>query len=262
MATVIDQTLRANARLRIRQERPSTSALIIGYVEVGAEFVPAGIVEGEPIAGNPRWFELDAGRFVWSGASSAVSTAMALPPQPSAGMKIRRRPDGTIQVLTDSERKSVFGTFTYRESSPKGAIEIDRDWERDNIVEIATPILAPIKHPRLFVHRKAADPFQRVFARIEEAGLADRIRTCAGTFVPRHMGWNPARGLSTHSWGAAIDLNAEWNGYGSLPAALGSVGCVRELVSHFEAEGFGWGGYFQPRSICDGMHFELSRLDL
>ena len=76
------------------------------------------------------------------------------------------------------------------------------------------------------------------------------------------MGWDPSRGLSTHSWGAAIDLNVPWNGYGAVPAALGAHGSVRELVPIFESEGFAWGGYFKPQSIADGMHFELSRLDL
>jgi hypothetical protein len=108
---------------------------------------------------------------------------------------------------------------------------------------------------------KAQGPFQRVFKAIADAGLDDQIRTCAGTFVPRHKGRNPARGLSVHSWGIAIDLNAQWNAYGTAPAALGNHGSTRELIPLFEAEGFAWGGYFEPLSICDGMHFELARLD-
>lgn len=66
------------------------------------------------------------------------------------------------------------------------------------------------------------------------------------------------RGLSSHTWGIAIDLNVAWNGYGNVPAAHGVHGSVRQLVAIFESEGFAWGGYFEPLSICDGMHFELA----
>lgn len=82
-----------------------------------------------------------------------------------------------------------------------------------------------------------------------------------GLWVPRHKGWNPARGLSSHSWAIAIDLNAPWNGYGATPAPLGAHGSVRELVPFFAAEGFAWGGDFSPPYV-DGMHFELARFDL
>lgn len=40
----------------------------------------------------------------------------------------------------------------------------------------------------------------------------------------------------------------------------GAHGSVRELVALFEAEGFAWGGYFEPETVRDGMHFELARL--
>jgi hypothetical protein len=43
---------------------------------------------------------------------------------------------------------------------------------------------------------------------------------------------------------------------------MGATGSVRELVPFFEAEGFAWGGYFDPARFRDGMHFELARRDL
>lgn len=260
MATNPLPSQRATARLRVRDGVPATSAPIASYVEVGGIFQPVSVVEGDDVSGNARWFALAGKKFIWSGASAAVSDRAAI--TPPSGMRVRRRADGTIKALLPDERESVFGTFEYREGRPRGAIDIDREWTADNIVSIATPILAHLRIRRLQVHRKAAEPFQRVFAKIAAAGLEDRILTCAGTWVARHMGWDPARALSTHSWGAAIDLNAEWNGYGAVPAALGARGSVRELVPIFESEGFAWGGYFRPQTICDGMHFELSRLDL
>jgi hypothetical protein len=110
------------------------------------------------------------------------------------------------------------------------------------------------------VHRTAEKHFAAVFAEIEALGLTGVIRTCAGTFVPRHKGWDPSRGLSSHSWGIAIDVNVAWNGYGKTPAAPGTTGSVHEIVPVFERHGFAWGGYFSP-PYEDGMHFELARSD-
>lgn len=41
----------------------------------------------------------------------------------------------------------------------------------------------------------------------------------------------------------------------------GPIGCVRELVPLFAAEGFAWGRHFSGK-YRDGMHLELARLDL
>ena len=109
---------------------------------------------------------------------------------------------------------------------------------------------------------KAQASFLAAFEAIATADLGDRILTYGGTFVPRHKAWNPKRTLSSHTWGIAIDLNVAWNGYGVEPAAMGAHGSLRELVPAFEAQGFAWGGYFEPLSARDGMHFELARLDL
>jgi hypothetical protein len=251
---------RATARLRIRQGAASTSASKDGYIEAGAIFEPIGTVVGQDVLGNATWFELTGRRFVWSGASRKVQAAAA--PSAASGMKVKRRSDGTLQVLTPAERESVFGKFAFQPASQPGAIRIDAGWVRENIVELPTSVFSHLGRQKITVHRKAADPFARVFDKIEQAKLGDQIRTFGGTWVARHMGWDPRRSLSTHSWGAAIDLNVRWNGYGQVPAALGSMGSLRELVPIFESEGFAWGGYFRPRSITDGMHFELSRLEL
>lgn len=247
---------RVIAALRIRAGAPSTTAPRVGAYPVGATIYPEGQVEGEAVAGNASWFQLPEGRFVWAGGCAAAPAGSSVSP----AMTVSRRPDGTIRPLSITRIKEVFGTFDWNDSGG-GRIEIERNWTKDNLVEIETPVLAGANVSRITVHAKARKHFERVFAAIADAGLEDRIRQFGGTWVARHMGWDPRRSLSSHSWGIAIDLNVPWNGYGVMPAPEGRIGSLREIVGFFEAEGFAWGGFFQPLSLCDGMHFELARTD-
>lgn len=248
---------KATAALRIRAGAPSTAAPRIGALEAGSIFFPEAEVVGEAVAGNATWFQLPQNRFVWGGACKPAPAGTGL----ATSFPANRRPDGTLKPLSRAAIEAVFGKFEPREKGG-GRIEIPSSWTDEHLVDIDTPVLDAVGPARMTVHAKAAGPFTRVFAAIAAAGLEDTIKSYGGCWVPRHMGWNPARALSSHSWGIAIDLNVPWNGYGRMPAALGTIGSVREIVGLFEAEGFAWGGYFSPLSICDGMHFELARSDL
>lgn len=260
MATPAIPMQRAKARLRIRQGTPSTAVPTIGYIESGASFQPVDRVVGEGVSGNSYWFQLDTGRFVWSGATEPDIAPVAA----GRPMDVSYRSDvpGALAVLSDAERDTVFGAIpSYIETRPTGAVILPAGWESGNIVAIDTPIFAAIGHPRLEVHRLAARAFWNVFDKIARAGLTDRVLRCDGTFVPRHKGWDPRRTLSSHSWGIAIDLNARWNGYGNPPAPVGAIGSTRDLIPLFASEGFAWGGNFTPDAYRDGMHFELARRD-
>jgi hypothetical protein len=84
-------------------------------------------------------------------------------------------------------------------------------------------------------------------------GLADKIHPgqYGGCYVPRYIANDPAKGLSLHSWGIAIDLNVPEN-------QRGTVGRMdRTVVSIFKKWGFAWGGDW---SYTDPMHFELNRV--
>jgi hypothetical protein len=193
-------------------------------------------------------------------APEPAGGGVAVPGLPPALDSALIREDGTIRPLTSNQIANIYGLFNTTPERARGAVKILGDWAKNNIVEIDTPQLAHIQIRKLQVHAKAAEPFLRVFAAIEAAGLTGRILTCGGTWVPRHKSWNPDRDLSAHTWGIAIDLNERWNGYNVPPAPLGSEGSVIELVPYFAAEGFAWGGHF--RTSPDGMHFELARRDL
>jgi len=249
----------ARSRINIRSHAPSTGAAVARREEAGSVLTVVGVTDGDTVAGNKQWYAGEDDTFFWTGACGNFRTEGA--GQGAAAIGVHRRDNGTVRPLSEKEVRDVYGTFSFTEGK-KGAIKIDPAWVTENIVQLSTPILADVGYTTIQCHKKAKGPFERVFAAIAQAGLDERIRTCAGTFVARHKGWNPNRGLSVHSWATAIDINVAWNGYGAVPAALGAAGSVRELVPYFEAEGFAWGGYFQPQSICDGMHFELARFDL
>lgn len=168
-----------------------------------------------------------------------------------------------VKPIGDAERKRLFGTFSYREGTPRGAVVIDAAWRRANIVSVTIPQLTrierPLKSGTVACHRLIAAQLQRCWELIEQLGHLPRVLTYDGLFVPRHMGWDPKRPLSNHTWGTAWDINAAWNGYGRTPAKRGSKGSVWELVGIAQACGFAWGGHWTG-SYADGMHFEAFRV--
>jgi hypothetical protein len=176
-------------------------------------------------------------------------------------VQVNRREDGVIRALNVEEIGAVFGKFPYEETGG-GLIKITNRWAHENIIMAEIPdALAHLGKRKLYVHRKAAAPFQRVFAAIHKAGLSATVLSCDGTFNPRHQNYKIDNPLSSHAWAIAIDLNSRWNRVGVDPPPEGEQGSVRALVPFFEAEGFAWGGNFRGGSV-DGMHFELARVDL
>lgn len=123
------------------------------------------------------------------------------------------------QISTDinkypksSKVNGIFGQFHYRESGG-GRIEVDPQWVADNIITITLPGL----NRKVQVHKLAADNFIMAFDYIKngtaeingkQVSLLSLIETMDGTYVTRHVNWNPDKGLSNHSWGTAIDINA------------------------------------------------------
>jgi hypothetical protein len=157
-----------------------------------------------------------------------------------------------------SKANGSYGQFRYRELSG-GRIEVDPVWVRNNIITIKLPGL----NRNVQVHRLAADNFVKAFTYIKNGTatingrrvpLLSLVRTMDGTFVTRHANWNPGAGLSNHSWGTAMDINASNH--------FRYVNPVREpndpnrilWEKAFKPAGFSWGN-----SYSDSMHYELLR---
>ena len=138
-------------------------------------------------------------------------------------------------------------------------------WESEHLTSIKLPYRMTLPWDlsktigRIRCHNKVGDSLTRIFDRIlkhygsEQEVKRNRMHLFGGCFAYRPVAGG-AR-LSTHAWGAAIDLDPdrnplgkEWNSQdGMMPLTV---------VGIFEAEGWRWGGRFQNRKDC--MHFQAT----
>lgn len=176
-----------------------------------------------------------------------------------------------IRPYTSKERLQVFGNFSY-EADPStfdgDGIKVLDNWTASNIVSVSIPQLNGkkfgkqiIKNGTIKFHTLGADLLKKLWAAWETAGLLDKIVSFEGGYAARYIRGTQSRSprpLSNHAWGTAFDINAPWNGLGKEPALVGQTGCVRELVTIANENGFFWGGHFNGKK--DGMHFELGKI--
>ncbi len=142
--------------------------------------------------------------------------------------------------------KEAFGEFAAR-AGRGGTVAIDPAWRKRNIIEREVPLLGTVT-----CHRKLVPQLRRALGAIARAGLGGHIDTgdFGGCYGPRFIGRDPGGRLSTHAWGAAVDLNVTTNALGAEPTIDEAI--VNIMVQH----GFDWGGTWL---IPDGMHFEWAR---
>ena len=253
--TALEGEVVAAALVNIRRGAPNRSAPIARRLETGRGFTTVSVVFGEPVAGEDHWYAGPNDEYVWAGAVRAPEAGFV---EAASGLPVLRRANGTIRPVPQDILEGLYGKFAYSEGQG-GRIVPDPAWSKANIVTVIWAGVCGGQGAKLHIHKRARPYFEKVINAVAQAGLAERVITYDGGYVPRHIGWKAGRPLSRHSWGLAIDINARWNGDGATLAPLGSVGSVRELVPFFEAEGFAWGGRFEPDKERDGMHFELAR---
>ena len=163
----------------------------------------------------------------------------------SARVDLLTQPAPPTAFLTGSRAAREFGAFSYR-FYPDGTIEPDARWVAENIRYARLPIIGFVQ-----CHRLTIPQLRRALQEVEAAGLASKITSYAGCYVPRFIERNPTRAVSLHTWGIAFDFNAATN-------QMGTRGDMDpRLVEIFERWGFRWGGRW---SVPDPMHFELGAL--
>lgn len=201
----------------------------------------------------------------WARAREAL-----LDPAPDVEAELDARFFGPLAVIPRT-RGDVYDTY----GNP-GVGKVDPKWERGNMVSARNlPGRWNKGSGKLYIHR-LAEPYLREALR--RAGLFQEFNCIAlrplgyitrlGCFAFRHQRHDPARPLSYHSWGIAVDINSEDNEgkYIKHPIECWSegwqqlwpAGVPRELVRAFESVGWRWGGRWRGKDgFIDPMHFEL-----
>jgi hypothetical protein len=161
-------------------------------------------------------------------------------------VEVRRPPEPERTTSRPTSGSVELEPFTYT-SRGDGTIAIHGDWAQRNIVAVDIPRMGTTR-----CHRAMVPQLYAALQEIIDEGLYDHFKPeqFGGCWVPRHILWNPDRGLSMHAWGLAIDFNVQDNWFGETPQM------DPRIVQIFEKWGFQWGGHW---STPDGMHFELER---
>jgi len=144
-----------------------------------------------------------------------------------------------------------YGKFKYQELSG-GSVRITDNWERDSIVTVRVRVRGPMKQRSVQVHQKIAPMLEDLLAVVYDQFPGYPILQLGG-FCARHKMHNPERGLSVHSWGAAIDINWKTNPVSKKLITDFPPG----FVEVFTGVGWSWGGNW--RSVKDAMHLEFAR---
>ncbi|MGZ5298195.1 MAG: M15 family metallopeptidase [Actinomycetota bacterium] len=123
-----------------------------------------------------------------------------------------------------------------------GLLEIDPAWIQDHIVTVTIPVLG-----RVSCNRKFLPQLRGAMKEVVTQGLESTIHSFDGCFVARFDLVAPSASISHNAWGAAVDVNADTNRFGSPPVQ------DPELVALMQRWGLAWGG---DQIVPDGMHFE------
>lgn len=162
--------------------------------------------------------------------------------------------------MSNAQRELVFGKFNFVSQPLPGNpenIKITDGWENDNIKNFTIPQLQLIKgSPNVSFNKLAGNELVKLWSDWDKANLLPLVLTWGGSFVPRFIRGSRSV-LSNHAFGSAFDINVAWNQLSTIPPLVNQKGCVRELVSIANENGFYWGGHFSRK---DGMHFEVAKI--
>jgi len=137
-------------------------------------------------------------------------------------------------------------------------------WERDHLTRLRLPYRMTLSWQpgssvsSITCHKKVGGSLERILTGIlrhygsEQEVRNHRMHLFGGCYNYRRV--TGGSRLSTHAWGAAIDLDPDRNRYGE-PWDPRKGMMPLEVVGLFEAEGWRWGGRF---STPDPMHFQAT----
>jgi hypothetical protein len=246
------QLQRKDGYMRLGNEASADTAHIGAYAKVlnslGASRIDAVV--------NYKWADKlnmrkDNAMIVALGEASPASVMKQLKKYAGEDAQIEilaQNPDlSAIQTafLTGGSVSKAVGSFSYK-ANPDGTVIPEAAWVNANIRTEFMPIIG-----RVTGHRVMLPQLRAALQEIANLGLSNKIKTYDGCYVPRFIAKDPSRGLSFHTFGTAIDLNASTN-YRGIPGDID-----RTVVAIFKRWGFAWGGDW---NYTDPMHFELAKL--
>lgn len=159
---------------------------------------------------------------------------------------------GGTPVPDQAHVRAVYGDFPYKEAK-NGAIAIDPEWARQNITSVKLH-----DNKVRWLHKLVAAEFKALYEKaVKESGYHP---VSVQTYVPRHTLWNPAKPLSMHSWGIAIDFDPSHNRMGGTDVDTHGPSKLRKhprFVEVFTDAGWEWGGSWRMK---DDMHFQRARI--
>ncbi|ACT96717.1 M15 family metallopeptidase [Dyadobacter fermentans] len=116
-------------------------------------------------------------------------------------------------------------------------------WEVPREITEAIPMIPK----KIYLNYYAIVPLEDTFRELIANGLHEEIKTWDGCFNIRKK--RGSSGISTHAWGIAVDLNANWNPF------RGKVTWSPEFLAAWRQNGWICGADWSERSK-DGMHFQ------
>lgn len=156
--------------------------------------------------------------------------------------------------MTHDERVAAYGAPA---TLVDGKLKPSAIWEVKHLTKVTVPWPGGTSRG-IKCHMLVAPKLVELFEAWEQGGLLRLLLTfdgCHNTRMKRgHEGSTKLSDLSTHSFGAAIDVNAHYLPLGAAAKPAGVTGSVVELVPIASRQGWAWGGDFSTR---DEMHFEL-----
>jgi hypothetical protein len=147
--------------------------------------------------------------------------------------------------LTGGSVAKAVGSFNYT-ANRDGTVNPDPAWVASHIRTEEMPIIG-----RVTGNIAMLPQLRAALSEVVTRGLSSKIYHYDGCYVPRFIAHDPSKGLSFHTYGTAIDLNAADN-YRGIAGKMD-----RQVVAIFKKWGFAWGGDW---NYTDPMHFELARL--